>query len=41
MTDKKKPKSKLDKTMLVCRIVFWISFTVSVLSLIVSAGGAA
>lgn len=38
MTDKKKTISRLDKAILVCKIVFWVSFSVSVLSLIVTAG---
>lgn len=39
MTDKK--RSKLDKTMLICKIVFLVSVSVSILSLFVTAGVAA
>ena len=36
VTDKK--KSKLDKTLLICKIVFLVSVSVSILSLFVTAG---
>lgn len=41
VTDKKNPKSKLDKTLLICKIVFLVSVSVSILSLFVTAGAVA
>lgn len=36
-----KTKSKHEKTALVCKVVFIVSIAISVLSIIVTAGGAA